>query len=175
MTRTWIQIQSIIPKKPGKPVCSAPTAASEDTDCKGASVLERSRRFHRPRADGPLREVFGKTQWRRILASLLSVLVVGPLSVAAQPTPNNSRGELLYSAHCGSCHTAEVHWREKKLATDWPSLRAQVLRWETNIGMNWTDDDIVAVARYLNEQYYRFPAADMRATVERLSPRASTP
>jgi hypothetical protein len=143
----------------GKHGCSAPTAASKDTDSKSASV--------------PLRELFGMTQWLRLLSCLLSAFV--PLSVAAQPTSNISRGELLYSTHCSSCHTAQVHWRDKKLATDWPSLRAQVLRWESNIGMNWTDDDIVAVARYLNEHYYRFPAADPRATVERLPPRASTP
>ena len=97
----------------------------------------------------------------------------GAISVAAQPTPSNPRGELLYSTHCVSCHTAQVHWRDKKLATDWPTLQAQVQRWQSNIGMNWTDDDIAAVARYLNAHYYRFPAPDTAAAVPRPLPRAS--
>src|SRR5574338_705145 len=35
-----------------------------------------------------------------------------------------TRGELLYSTHCIACHSAQVHWREKKLATDWATLRS---------------------------------------------------
>ena len=44
------------------------------------------------------------------------------------------------------------------LATDWASLRAQVLRWQGNTGLAWSDDDVLAVTRYLNDLYYRFPA-----------------
>jgi hypothetical protein len=159
----------------GKYVRSAPAPVSHVADFESASALKPRRRHHRPPADSLLRKLFGTLQLRRLLSCLLGALVAGPLSVAAQPTPSNSRGELLYSTYCDSCHTTQVHWRDKKLATDWPSLRAQVLRWESNIGMNWTDDDIAAVARYLNEHYYRFPTPDMRAAVEWPSPRASAP
>ena len=41
--------------------------------------------------------------------------------------------------------------------------------------MNWSDDDIVAVARYLNKDYYRFPVPETTAAVERLSPLSSAP
>lgn len=41
---------------------------------------------------------------------------------------SESRGELLYATHCNACHSAEVHWRKLKLATDWDSLVAQVRR-----------------------------------------------
>ena len=84
--------------------------------------------------------------------------IAGAISAAAQPAPGGSRGELLYSTHCVGCHTTQVHWRDKKLATDWTGLRAQVFRWQSNTGLGWSDDDVVAVARYLNELYYRFPA-----------------
>jgi len=40
----------------------------------------------------------------------------------ADPTHSLSRGELLYSTHCIACHTAQVHWRDKKQATDWELL-----------------------------------------------------
>lgn len=157
----------------GKHGHSAPAVVSDDTDVKTASVLVR--RHRRPPAGGPLRVAFSTTHLRRLLLGLLGACVAGPLSVAAQPTPRDSRGELLYSTYCVSCHTTQVHWRDKRLATDWPSLRAQVHRWESNIGMNWSDDDIVAVARYLNEHYYRFPSADTKAAVDRPSLRASAP
>ena len=67
-----------------------------------------------------------------------------------------SRGELLYSTHCISCHTTQMHWRDKKLATDWTSLRYQVRRWQGNAKLAWNDADILEVARYLNEGIYRY-------------------
>jgi mono/diheme cytochrome c family protein len=159
----------------GKQVDPVPTGGSDDTDFQNPLVLERTQRVRRPRQDGPLRGRFSALRSSRLLSSLLSAFVCGALPVAAQTTSDNARGELLYSTHCGSCHTAQVHWRDKKLATDWPSLRAQVHRWESNIGMNWTDDDIVAVARYLNTHYYRFPAPDTAAATQQPLPRASAP
>lgn len=68
-----------------------------------------------------------------------------------------SRGSLLYETHCGTCHTRSLHWREKRLATDWASLNRQVARWQDNAGLNWEADDIDAVARYLNESIYHYP------------------
>ena len=67
-----------------------------------------------------------------------------------------SRGELLYSTHCISCHTTQMHWRDKKLATDWTSLRFQVRRWQDNAGLAWNDADIFEVTLYLNEAIYRY-------------------
>jgi len=157
----------------GKHVRSVPTAGSDGTDFKNVPVLERTHRVRRSPQDGPLRARFSALP--RLLSRLLSAFVFGALPVAAQPTPSDARGELLYSTHCVSCHTAQVHWRDNKLATDWPSLRAQVRRWESNIGMSWTDDDIAAVARYLNVHYYRFPTPDTTATLQRPSRRASAP
>lgn len=96
-------------------------------------------------------------------------------SAAAQPpqlagkaiaTPPESRGEMLYSVSCGSCHATEVHWRAKKLATDADSLRREVLRWKTNVDAAWNDDDVNEVARYLDTAFYRFsaPAREEGAT-----------
>lgn len=65
---------------------------------------------------------------------------------------------MLYSTHCIACHTAQAHWREERLATDWRSLKKQVTRWERNAGLNWNDEDISAVTHYLNSLYYHFPA-----------------
>jgi len=89
------------------------------------------------------------------IAACMSCSVQGFAQVQEQPS--EGRGELLYSTHCRDCHTAEVHWRDKKRATDWNSLKVQVRRWQDNIGLVWEEADIASVARYLNATYYRFP------------------
>ena len=87
-----------------------------------------------------------------VLTALYGSLVMAAGSVGIDP----SRGELLYSTHCVACHTEQVHWREKKLVTDWPSLVAEVGRWQ-DIGMlAWSQDDIEQVSRYLNTIHYHY-------------------
>ena len=46
-----------------------------------------------------------------------------------------------------------MHWRDKKLVTDWPSLKVQVRRWQGTAQLNWSDEDIDDVARFLNDTY----------------------
>jgi mono/diheme cytochrome c family protein len=95
----------------------------------------------------------------RAAALLLAACVVAAAPLAGQSSTGTppSRGELLYSTHCVACHTTKMHWRQKKLATDWASLERQVRRWAANAGLAWPDEDVAAVARYLNAAYYRFP------------------
>jgi hypothetical protein len=69
-------------------------------------------------------------------------------------------GELICSTYCIGCHTTEVHWREKRLATDWTSLKFQVRRWKVNSGLRLGENDVAAVATYLNDLYYHFLVTD---------------
>ena len=87
----------------------------------------------------------------------LLVTAAAPLLAQAPIQPAASRGQLLYETHCIACHDTQVHWRERRLATDWASLSAQVRRWQANSGLQWTDEEIDAVVRYLNRTIYRFP------------------
>jgi len=91
--------------------------------------------------------------FRRIAASVLAGTAWVSTFAGAQ-----TRGELLYSTHCIACHTTQVHWRDRRLATDWVSLQAQVARWQTAGSLNWSDEDIAAVTQYLNERFYGFKA-----------------
>ncbi len=84
-----------------------------------------------------------------------------PAAASAQVAAQSSRGELLYMTHCIACHTTAIHWRQKKLAVDWESLKRQVRRWAGNAGLAWTDADIAEVARYLNATYYRYAAPSL--------------
>ena len=95
----------------------------------------------------------------RSIPVMLFALLASLGSAAAQTLPVATRGELLYSAHCIACHSSQVHWRAKKLATDWPNLQAEVRRWQKLAQLGWGDDDVAEVARYLNARYYRYPSA----------------
>lgn len=89
--------------------------------------------------------------------SLLAALLASSFASQAQPAPAQSRGQLLYTTHCISCHSTDMHWRNNRLAHDWDSLKFQVRRWQGNTGLQWADADIVEVARYLNDTIYQFP------------------
>ena len=94
--------------------------------------------------------------------SVLAVLF-GSLSfaaAAAEPEGAGARAQLLYETHCASCHTAKVHWRNDKLASDWNSLKAQVNRWQDISGLKWSEQDITDVAFYLNILHYNYSVKD---------------
>jgi hypothetical protein len=91
----------------------------------------------------------------RPLLALLAVALCGGPALAQDRVP--SRGELLYTTHCVACHTTQVHWRDKKLATDWPNLKAQVQRWRARASLDWNDADVTEVALFLNDTIYRHP------------------
>jgi len=86
-----------------------------------------------------------------------ALFAIAAAAAQAQAPTATARGELLYSTHCQACHTTQVHWRDKRLATDWAGLAAQVERWQANARLGWSAEDVDAVARYLNARYYRFP------------------
>jgi len=96
----------------------------------------------------------------RILLSTLFALAV--LAPAHAQTAAPSRGQLLYGTHCVECHTTQMHWRAQRLARDWDSLKGQVRRFQGLAGLAWSEEDIEAVARHLNETIYRFPEPQAR-------------
>lgn len=99
---------------------------------------------------------------RAILSSvLLCPVAVGP--VAAQQRPEYRRGEQLYQANCDTCHSERIDWRAERQAADFSGLKYQVRRWQGNVKLNWSEDDISAVSHYLNLRFYFFPAAADRA------------
>ena len=85
----------------------------------------------------------------------------------AQGGPTPTRGELLYTTHCLACHTTQVHWRDQSVATDWESLKAQVRRWQQSAALQWTEADVVEVARYLNATIYHHPQPSDRVSSQR--------
>lgn len=64
---------------------------------------------------------------------------------------------MLYQTYCNSCHTEQLHWRDKNIASDWINLVKEVGRWQSNANLDWTLDDVETAASYLNAHYYRYP------------------
>ena len=88
---------------------------------------------------------------------VLALTAAAPLSAQLPATPTPSGGALLYQTHCIGCHDKQVHWRDARLATDWKSLAVQVRRWRTNTGLQWSEQEVDEVVRYLNQTIYKFP------------------
>ncbi|WP_341892288.1 hypothetical protein [Variovorax sp. YR752] len=104
---------------------------------------------------------------KRLLAALIVFLAAAAQAAPAAGSP--SRGELLYGTHCIACHNSQMHWRDKRLASDWPKLLAQVRHWQGVAQLGWSEDDILDVARHLNDRIYRHPVSGDKATSMRES------
>jgi mono/diheme cytochrome c family protein len=96
---------------------------------------------------------------RHIFAVLAALLAVGgTLAQGAAAGGDETTGRALYNAQCNGCHRTQIHWRDRKIVEDWPSLLREVRRWQQNSGLAWSDDEVLAVARHLNATWYHFPA-----------------
>jgi mono/diheme cytochrome c family protein len=100
----------------------------------------------------------------------LAVWLAGLVQAHAQGSDSATRGALLYETHCIGCHTSQMHWRENRLAKDWPSLKLQINRWQKETALGWTEQEIVDVATYLNGLHYRFPAPQQAKAVQQATP-----
>jgi mono/diheme cytochrome c family protein len=110
-----------------------------------------------------------KPQALMTLGALAAVLLVMTLAMAP-PAAAQSRGGLLYTTHCSSCHTAMLHWREQKKVRDWAGLLTQVRYWQGQAALAWSDEDIAEVARYLNDTYYKLEPAPQPTVRGRAGP-----
>ena len=92
---------------------------------------------------------------RHLLTLLL--ITTSCISFAAEIDEGKmSRGELLYRNHCIECHNQQIHWREARIAKDTIGIKQQVTRWQDAIGVQWTEEEINDVSRYLNRTYYLY-------------------
>ena len=86
------------------------------------------------------------------LLFLCCALRSGAVSAADEAA---SRGQLLYETHCIACHSTQMHWRDQRRVDGWASLLGQVGQWQAREQLNWTREDIEAVARHLDRTIYR--------------------
>jgi hypothetical protein len=67
------------------------------------------------------------------------------------------RGGDLYRDSCNACHTAQVHWRDKRLVRTWDDLLFQVTRWQRVANLGWSQEEVADVSAYLNAVFYDLP------------------
>jgi mono/diheme cytochrome c family protein len=93
-----------------------------------------------------------------MLKAVITSLALGLAGLSgAQAAADAGRGKIMYETRCSACHASSVHNRNARKATSFDGLRAQVLRWSTEVGGSWSGDEIDDVTRYLNQRYYRYP------------------
>ena len=95
-------------------------------------------------------------------ANLLKILIITGF-VASLTSPlqaQDSRGELLYTNHCGVCHTPQVHQRGNRKAMSKDDILVWVIRWHNHLKLNWSINDAQEVVEYLNDKYYGFGDVD---------------
>lgn len=97
-----------------------------------------------------------------IVAALLTSTM---MSAHANPfdKADAAKGKMLVEKHCISCHASSfggdgsgIYTREDRIVKTSKGLVQQIRNCNTNLGLQWFDDDELNVARYLNERYYRF-------------------
>lgn len=110
----------------------------------------------------------------------VSLLLINPVSLAKETAPTQSatsppektsstatkplataaaileQGKQLHGAHCVRCHNTSVYTRKNRMIKSYESLKTQVQRCATNLDKPWFDDEVDAVATYLNANYYLF-------------------
>lgn len=77
------------------------------------------------------------------------------LSAPAQPA-SPLRGMSLYENHCTVCHTSQVHIREKRKGKSLALVEAWIRRWAGELQLEWSDEEVKEVLRYLNSRYYKY-------------------
>lgn len=87
--------------------------------------------------------------FRTIAFAVLAAAAMG--ARAQEPLP----GQILHDTYCVMCHDSRVYTREDRLARDPREIRAQVRRWQQNIGLKWDDADIERVSDYIASKFYR--------------------
>ena len=83
------------------------------------------------------------------------VLLLSILSAATLSAEQN-RGQALYENHCRFCHEDRVFTRKDRLVKSRESLQGWVTSWSSHTGLNWDNQAIEDVTRYLSLRYYKF-------------------
>ena len=65
-------------------------------------------------------------------------------------------GKKLQQKNCMSCHDDSMYTRDDRFIKKESSLRTQVQRCESTLGLTWFDEEVDDVTAYLNKSFYHF-------------------
>ncbi|MDY6994421.1 MAG: cytochrome c [Pseudomonadota bacterium] len=83
-------------------------------------------------------------------------LMASPLAAAESGSAELEQGKKLHDAQCLSCHDTSMYTRDARKMTRYESLKTHVQRCVTNLDKQWFEDEVQAVAAYLNHEFYKF-------------------
>ncbi|CAK0769704.1 Green heme protein [Gammaproteobacteria bacterium] len=86
-----------------------------------------------------------------VLVSLVTALQILPAQAEPMVKPQD-----LMDKNCVRCHGSEVYTRADRRVKTLEGLHQQVRRCTQMVGTAWFDEEIDAVAKHLNQLYYRF-------------------
>ena len=87
----------------------------------------------------------------------LFVIAVSAAAPAAAGAADLERGRMLHENHCRMCHDSIAYKRGKNIANSYAEIKAQVTRWQTNTGLQWSEADIDSVTAFVAKTYYKLP------------------
>jgi hypothetical protein len=88
---------------------------------------------------------------------LLTLATLGLVITCQAPSAADiETGKQLQQKNCMSCHSDAMYTRDDRFIKSLSSLRTQVQRCESTLGLKWFDDEIDAVTDYLNNAFYHF-------------------
>ena len=100
----------------------------------------------------------------RTVLMFVSMMIIS-WAVQAEPfaQADAAKGKALVEKHCISCHASSfggdgsgIYTRDDRIVKSSPGLVQQIRNCNTNLGLQWFDEEELNVARYLNEHYYHF-------------------
>lgn len=87
----------------------------------------------------------------------------GVTNVSAAEPARVAAAELEREAHdtyCIACHDTKVYTRGDRLAGNYDELRAQVVRWHSNLSLKWSDEEIDRMTAWLAKHYYKMECSE---------------
>lgn len=102
------------------------------------------------------REMAAKFQFNRAFTRLsIGAAVAASIGLTTAGAVEPAREA--HDTYCIACHDTSVYTRNDRLARDYEALRAQVDRWQSNISLSWSDQEVDQMASWLAKTYYRMP------------------
>jgi hypothetical protein len=96
-------------------------------------------------------------------SGVTNVSAAEPARVSAAEPARVAAAELEREAHdtyCIACHDTKVYTRGDRLARNYDELRAQVVRWHSNLSLKWSDEEIDRMTAWLAKHYYKMECSE---------------
>jgi len=91
---------------------------------------------------------------KKTLTALVTLCLVATSSSLLAADAKN--GKKLQKKNCMSCHDDGMYTRDDRFIKKESSLRTQVQRCESTLGLKWFDEEVDDVTAYLNKSFYHF-------------------